>query len=119
MWAACNVLLAQKMSLLLTEDLHMTFFFFIIISLCQTTVPSAWPGRLKKGVLEPSSKSTIYNLLSPVNFHVAWGDFCLGDQTYISDRNQVTLPIILQFLRTCIISQMHKSYHARIILWVS
>ena len=79
---------------------------------------SAWPGHLN-GCCKAKFKSAIYNLLSPVNFHVAWGDFCLGDQTYISDRNQVTLPIILQFLRTCIISQMHKSYHARIILWVS
>lgn len=109
----------KRWALLLTERLaHDIFFFLSLFACAKLLFTSAWPGRLK-GCCKAKFKSAIYNLLSPVNFHVAWGDFCLGDQTYISDRNQVTLPIILQFLRTCIISQMHKSYHARIILWVS
>lgn len=108
----------KRWALLLTERLAHDIFFLSLFACTELLFALAWPGR-QNGCCKAKFKSAIYNLLSLVNFHVAWGNFCLGNQTHISDRNQVTLPIILQFLRTCIMSQMHKSYHARIILWVS
>lgn len=98
------------------RDLHMTFFFFYHYS--PANYCSLQPGLAAwKGAARPSSKVQfiIFSLLWTSTWHTtsAW------ETRHIFDRNQVTLPIILQFLRTCIISQMHKSYHARIILWVS
>lgn len=66
MWAACNVLLAQKMSFVIDRDLHMTFF--IIIRLCQTTVHFSLASPPEKECCKAKFKSAIYNLLSPVNF---------------------------------------------------
>lgn len=119
MWAACNVLLAQKDELCYWQRrlAHDIFYHYSpLLNSCslQSGLP-AWMSAAR-----PSSKVqfTIFSLDS-VNWHAAQGYCCLGDQTHIFCHNQGTLSIILGFLRTCIISQMNKSCHPRIILWAS
>lgn len=108
MWAACNVLLAQRDELCYWQRrLHMTFLN--IIFLCWTCVHfslACLPGWVLWGQVQKCNLQ--YSLLTPVNCHAARRDCCLGDQTHISYHNQGTLSIISGFLRTCIISQIKK-----------